>query len=70
MSDPLLDSFCIVLMEFYNSEVNFKDCVFENNTERTFEIIINKKSVITLENCNFKGDFNFAFYVDSTVIIK
>lgn len=70
MSDPLLDSFGIVLMEFYNSKVIFKDCVFQNNTNRTFEIMIKKKSIIIFENCNFKGDFNFIFDIGSNVIIN
>lgn len=70
MNDPLLDSFGIVLMEFYNSKITFKDCEFENNTDRNFEIIIHKKSVITFENCNFKGDFNFILDIGSNVIIN
>lgn len=69
-SDPLLDSFSIVLMEFYNSTVIFKDCVFQNNTNRTFEIIVKKQSVITFENCNFKGDFNFIFDIGSNAILN
>lgn len=70
MSDSLLDSFGIVLMEFYNSQVNFKNCQFENNTDRAFEIIVKKKSVINFENCNFKGDFNFIFDIGSNAIIN
>lgn len=70
ISDPLLDSFSIVLMEFYNSTVNFKNCVFHNNTNRTFEIIVKKQSIITFKNCNFKGDFNFIFDIGSNVIIN
>lgn len=70
ISDPILNSFGIVLMEFYNSNVIFKDCTFENNTDRTFEIIAKKRSNITFDRCLFKGDFNFIIDIGSNVITK
>lgn len=70
MDDPILNSFGIVFFEFYNSQVLFKDCEFDNKTDRTFEIIVKRKSSITFENCKFKGDFNFVFDVGSNLIIQ
>lgn len=70
MDDPMFNSFSIVFMEFYNSEINFKDCHFENSTDRTFEIIVKSKSSIIFENCNFEGNFNFIFDISSNIIIK
>ncbi len=70
MDDPILNSFSIVFMEFYNSEINFKDCHFKNSTARTFEIIVKNKSSICFENCNFEGNFNFIFDIQSNIIIK
>ncbi|TDX11325.1 hypothetical protein [Flavobacterium sp. S87F.05.LMB.W.Kidney.N] len=70
IDNPVLNSFGIVLMEFYDSEVKFKDCTFENNTDRTFEIIAKKKSNVTFEKCLFKGDFNFIIDIGTNVITK
>ena len=70
MDDPILNSFSIVLMEFYNSEINFKDCHFENSTDRTFEIIVKNESTIIFEKCNFEGNFNFIFDISSNITIK
>lgn len=67
--DQILNSFNIILMEFYNSKVKFKGCTFENNTNRTFEIVIQKQSLITFENCIFKGEFKFTIDIDSKAII-
>jgi len=64
------NSFTIVLMEFYNSKIDFKDCTFENNTNRVFEIIIQKESLITFHNCTFIGDFIFTLDIDSKRIIQ
>ena len=66
----VLIAYGIILMEFEGSTVNFKDCIFENNTNRAFEIIAKKESQITFENCIFNGDFNFIFDFDSKIIIK
>lgn len=68
--EQFFNSFKIVFMEFYNSKIGFKDCVFENNTNRTFEIIVQKQSVITFENCTFNGDFDFIFDIDSKIVIQ
>lgn len=70
MDDPILNSFSIVFMEFYKSEINFKDCHFENSTGRKFEIIVKSESTIIFENCNFEGNFNFIFDISSNIIIK
>nr|WP_315195347.1 hypothetical protein [uncultured Flavobacterium sp.] len=66
----ILIAYGIVLMEFDNSKINFNNCMFENNTNRAFEIIAKDKSEITFENCIFNGDFNFIFDFDSKIIIK
>ena len=66
----VLIAYGIVLMEFDGSKVNFKECIFENNTNRVFEIIAKKESQITFENCIFNGDFNFIFDFDSKIVIK
>lgn len=66
----ILTAFGIVLMEFDSSKVNFKHCKFENNTNRPFEIIAKKESLVTFENCNFNGDFNFIFDSNSRIIIQ
>ena len=68
--EQFFNSFKIVFMEFYNSKIGFKDCVFEKNTNRTFEIIVQKQSVITFENCTFNGDFDFIFDIDSKIVIQ
>jgi hypothetical protein len=68
--EQLFNSFNVLLMEFYNSKIIFKDCIFENNTNRTFEIIVKKQSIITFENCIFNGDFNFIFDIDSKIVIQ
>lgn len=67
--EQFFNSFSVVLMEFYNSKIGFKDCIFENNTNRTFEIIVKRQSLVTFENCVFNGDFNFIFDIDSKIII-
>jgi hypothetical protein len=54
-----VESFGIILMEFSSSTMEFKDCTFENNTNKTFEIIAKKNSNITFINCLFDGDFIF-----------
>lgn len=66
----ILIAYAIVLMEFDNSEIIFKHCTFENNTNRPFEIIAKHKSEITYVNCTFNGDFNFIFDTDSRIIIQ
>lgn len=70
MDYPILNSFSIVFMEFYNSEINFKDCHFKNSTDRIFEIIVKSESTIIFENCNFERNFNFIFDLSSKIIIK
>lgn len=66
----ILIAYGIVLMEFDSSVINFTNCVFENNTNRPFEIIVKDKSKITFYNCTFNGNFNFIFDTDSRIIIK
>lgn len=68
--NQILNSFSIVLMEFYYSKIEFKDCTFENNTNRIFEIIIQKQSLMTFDNCTFNGEFKFTTDIDSKVIIQ
>ena len=36
LNEQSFNSFSILLMEFSNSKINFKDCIFENNTNRIF----------------------------------
>lgn len=64
------NSFKILLMEFSKSVIVFKDCILENNTNRTFEITAKKESKITFENCIFNGDFIFITDVNSKIVIQ
>ena len=65
----ILIAYGIVLMEFDSSEIIFKHCTFENNTNRPFEIIAKNKSEIAFLNCTFNGEFNFIFDTDSRILI-
>jgi hypothetical protein len=67
---PHFNSFNIRLMEFSRSVIVFKDCILENNTNRTFEIIAKKNSNITFINCLFDGDFIFSFDITSKISIR
>lgn len=69
-NEQSFNSFRILFMDFLNSKINFKDCIFENNTNRIFEITAKKKSKIAFENCIFNGEFDFIFDVNSEIVIK
>lgn len=63
-------SFNILFMEFSGSTMAFKDCTFENNTNKKFEINAKKKSHITFTNCVFDGAFIFSFDNNSKISIQ
>ena len=69
-NDFNFSAFNILLMEFSGSTMEFKDCTFENNTNKKFEIIANKKSHITFTNCVFDGAFIFSFDSNSKISIQ
>ncbi|GGF29983.1 hypothetical protein [Flavobacterium limi] len=70
IDDPIWNSFGMVLMEFYNSKIIFKNCLFENKTNRAFEIITKDKSFIIFDKCEFIGNFNFIFDLSSNIRFK